>query len=299
MRKVMFAGLALSMLGSPVLMNTEVLAQVKSENAQMVKVLSNEMAVQVAADFAAASAYVQRGGDYQEGEYRTFTHKGQTYRYLAADIDTHKELMKYMANSLTEKAAENFIKAQGLILHIGKLAQLEADGGSLLNWEQAEAELVREEKQSAVYRLFVPVGETGERQTYIAEYQNLKSSGWRISKEPSLDLDIPFNINPAFVFFHYLLVDAEVSKDQFIDRESFPVDEFKKGITKLEVRSLNEVARNSSQVEYEARFYVELESGYEGSLTKGINQMYFLIQPTGEMEFKIESAGTARQLLKK
>jgi hypothetical protein len=59
------------------------------------------------------------------------------------------------------------------------------------------------------------------------------------------------------------------------------------------------VARNSTQVEYQAKFYVELESGYNGSLTEGMNQMYFLIQPTGEMEFKIASAGKAPHLLKK
>jgi hypothetical protein len=131
--------------------------------------------------------------------------------------------MNYLTKTLTEKAAENFIKAQGLIVHKGKLAQLEADGGSLLAWGEAEAELVRNDNQSTVYRLFVPVGETGERQVFLAEYQNVKSIGWRISKEPTLDLDIPFNINPAFVFFHYLLVDAEVSKDQFINRDSFPL----------------------------------------------------------------------------
>ncbi|PLS16079.1 hypothetical protein CVD28_18715 [Bacillus sp. M6-12] len=259
----------------------------------------DSQAVYLAAEWAKATSYIQAGGANKPGEYKTFLYNGKTYRYLSGDIDTKKEMMGYLMNTMTNLAAEQFLKKSGIIEYKGKLAQPEADGGSLLQWNLAAPKLVKTEKNTKVYRMTVPVGETGEKAVFITEFQYVSSSGWRISKEPYRDLDIPGNINPAFIFFKYLLVDSKVSQDQFLDPASFNVEQFKTGIKKLEIRALNERARNRLQVEYTAAFYVELESGYKGSLKNGINQMYFTVQPAGEMQFKIAAAGDKPYLIKK
>ncbi|WP_158553396.1 DL-endopeptidase inhibitor IseA family protein [Peribacillus saganii] len=251
--------------------------------------ISNQ-AVYRAAEFAKASSYVQAGGAHKPGEYKTFVYNGKTYRYLSGDIDSKKELMVYLMNTLTYSAAEQFFKKSGIIEYNGKLAQLEADGGSLLQWNKATAALMKTEKNTKFYRLTVPVGETSEKAVFIVEYQYVNNIGWRISKEPYRDLDIPGNMNPAFIFFKYLLVNSKVSQEQFIYPDSFNVEQFKKGIKKLEIREVKERTRNSLQAEYTATFYVELESGYKGTLKNGNNQMFFVIQPTGEMVFKIAAA---------
>ncbi|WP_053368372.1 DL-endopeptidase inhibitor IseA family protein [Bacillus sp. FJAT-27245] len=301
--KILITGLTLALLGAPLFQNTNeafAAGTNKSAAAQKAKAsteLSAKQAVKLAADLASASAYVQMGGSYKEGEYKTFAYKGTTYRYLSSSIDTKKELLAYLKKTLTHHAAEKFIAERGIIIYKGKLAQPEADGGSLLKWDKAEAQFVRNDKNVKVFRLVVPVGDTGEKAAYIVRYHHYPAIGYRISSEPALDLDIPFNVNPALAFFKYLLVDSNVSKQQFLNPSTTAwVDEFKKGIKKVEVRELKEVARAKNQVEYAAKFYVELEAGYKGSLKQGENQMYFLIQPTGDMEFKIASHGTAPHL---
>ncbi|RDU37499.1 hypothetical protein DRW41_06545 [Neobacillus piezotolerans] len=299
-KKVLIAGLSMALLGAPLLQNTDTAFADESNNiisAQVIKAstdLTNKQAVKMAADLATASAYVQMGGFYKEGEYKTFTIKGKTYRYLSSSIDTKKELLAYLKKTLTHHAAEKFIKDRGIIIHKGKLAQPEADGGSLLQWSKAEAQFLRNDKSVKVFRLVVPVGDTTVKSAYIVRYHYYPTIGYRISSEPALDLDVPLNINPAFVFFKYLLVDSGVSKEQFLNSsETAWVDGFKKGIKKVEVREMTEVARSKAHVEYKVKFFVELDAGYKGTLKPGENQIYFLIQPTSDMEFKIASHGTA------
>ncbi|WP_316570558.1 DL-endopeptidase inhibitor IseA family protein [Neobacillus sp. YIM B06451] len=302
-KNILIAGITLALLGAPLLQTTDAaFAAGTNKNTTAQKAiasteLSAKQAVKMAADLAKASAYVQMGGSYKEGEYKTFAYKGTTYRYLSSSIDTKKELLAYLKKTLTHHAAEKFIKDRGIIVYKGKLAQPEADGGSLLQWDKAEAQFVRNDKNVKVFRLVVPVGDSAEKEAYIVRYNYYPSIGYRVSSEPALDLDIPFNINPAFAFFKYLLVDSNVSKQQFLNPSTTAwVDEFKKGIKKVEVREMKEVGRSKVHVEYKAKFFVELDAGYKGSLKPGENEMYFLIQQTGDMEFKIASYGTVRHL---
>ncbi|WP_059171854.1 DL-endopeptidase inhibitor IseA family protein [Bacillus sp. FJAT-27445] len=304
-KRFIIAGLTLALLGAPLLHNTNAAFADETNNiisAQIIKApieLSAKQAVKMAADFATASSYVQMGGSYKEGEYKTFAYKGTTYRYLSSSIDTKKELLSYLKKTLTHHAAEKYLKDKGIIVHKGKLAQQEADGGSTLQWDKATAEFVRTDKNVKVYRLVVPVGETGEKAAYIVRYHFYPTIGYRISSEPFLDLDVPLNINPAFAFFKFLLADVNVSKQQFLNPASTAwVDEFKKGIKKVEVREMKEITRNKTQVEYAATFNVELDAGYKGQLQPGTNQLYFLIQQTGDMEFKIASYSTTPQIRK-
>ncbi|MFF2753185.1 DL-endopeptidase inhibitor IseA family protein [Psychrobacillus sp. NPDC058041] len=253
--------------------------------------ISAKIAIEMAAKFKAASSYVQAGGEYGPGEYKTFSFNGSTYRYLSSKIDTKNKLVNYLTQSMTPSAAEQFIKDRGIIEYKGKLAQIEADGGSLEEWTKASVEFIKTDKNTTFYRVTVPYGEMKEKQMYIVEYQYVEKAGWRVSKEPYWDLDIPGKINPVSTLFNYLLVDSKVAQNQFLPYSSFNVAEFKKGIKKVEFIKLTEVGRSGSQVEYIASINVELDNNYFGPLMSGENKMYFTVQPTGYMEFKIDQVG--------
>ncbi|WP_391119567.1 DL-endopeptidase inhibitor IseA family protein [Psychrobacillus sp. L3] len=253
--------------------------------------ISAKIAIEMAAKFKTASSYVQAGGEYGTGEYKTFSFNGSTYRYLSSKIDTKNKLVNYLTQSMTPSAAEQFIKDRGIIEYKGKLAQIEADGGSLEEWTKANAEFIKTDKNTTFYRVTVPFGEMKEKQKYIVEYQYVEKVGWRVSKEPYWDLDIAGNINPISILFNYLLVDLKVAQNQFLPYSTFNITEFKKGIKKVEFIKLTEIGRSGSQVEYIASINVEVENNYYGPLMNGENKMYFTVQPTGYMEFKIDQVG--------
>ncbi|HYK74214.1 MAG TPA: DL-endopeptidase inhibitor IseA family protein [Pseudoneobacillus sp.] len=253
--------------------------------------LTAKLAVDLATKFAQSTSYVQAGGSYRDGEYQTFSYQGKTYRYLSSPIDTRNELLSYLKNSLTQSAAEAFIKSRGIIEYKGRLAQIEADGGSLLRWEKATAQVIKAENNTRVYLLTVPVGETSEKQDYVVEYQFDQKIGWRINKEPYWNLDIPGNVNPAFNFVTLLLANTKATQELFLDPTSFNVEEFKKGIKKIEYMNLTEIGRGKSQVEFVVKINVEVDTNYKGTLVNGENNMYFLIQPVGYMDFKIAKIG--------
>ncbi|QOR68263.1 hypothetical protein IM538_09225 [Cytobacillus suaedae] len=299
-KKLMITGLTIGLLVTPFSQGTQAVHVNENKTVSVIgvkKAISSKLVISLTSKLAETMSYVQSGGNYTEGEYKSFMYKDKYYRYLASDIDTKKELMKYLKRTLTHKAAEQFIVDSGIVEYKGKMAQIEADGGSLLQWEKANTEYVKTEKNRRFYRVIVPVAETEQKVMYIVEMKYVGKVGWRIDKEPYLDLDIPFNINPTFIFFNYLLDDSAHSKEQLIDPSIFNVDSLKEGIKKIEVRELIEVGRSEYQVEYKATFNVELENGYKGSLTTGDNQLFFLIQQTNEMEFKIESIGTGQHLI--
>ncbi|WP_052130147.1 DL-endopeptidase inhibitor IseA family protein [Ureibacillus sinduriensis] len=298
-KKLMISALAIALLTGPA-MNPDIAHAKEEKITQGVKTkeLSKKGAVQLASKLAHVTSAVQSGGLYQEGEYKTFIYQRKTYRYLAKDIDTKKELLSFLKTALTHTAAEQFIKKQGIIEHKGKMAQLEADGGSLLQWGEATAEFLKDNGKTKYYRLSVPVGDTGTSEAYIVEFQHVKKVGWRISKKPYLDLDIPFNVNPALIFFNNLVKNLDLAKSQLIDSKTFSYDLLKKGVKKVELVELKELKRNQTQVEYVAKVDVELENSYQGSLKEGINQFYILIQPVDDMEFKIVSLGNTPQLNK-
>lgn len=145
---------------------------------------TKEQAVSIAAEWAATQRLVLAGGTYQEHEYRTFNHKGMTYRYMASHLDSKKKLRAELEKSVTKKVAKQFIKDHGFIKHKRRLAQLDADGGSLLQWEKATARELKSKKNKKVFELSVPVGETGTVDKFKVSYSYVKKAGWRISKIP-------------------------------------------------------------------------------------------------------------------
>lgn len=293
---VVSTALALALIASPlVYVSNAVVAKEQLKTTQTTKIkLTDDLVVKLASQWAKTESYLQRGGDYKEGEYKTFQYQGKTYRFLSSDIDTRKEMYHYVRKTLTLEEAAVWYKNNGLIEFEGKLAQLEADGGSILDWEKATAEFVTTDNKTFTYRIIVPVGETEQKSMYMIGLEQEKTK-WKVNKIPYLDLDIPFNINPAFQFLNHLLTNEEVAQEQFIDYEGFAAD-FRKGVAAIEVREVKKVWRGESQVEYVVDFYAKLHNNYNGYLSKGTNQLYFLIQQTDEMEFKIVSVGTEPHL---
>jgi len=141
-------------------------------------------AVEIAASWAATASLVQAGGVYKEGEYKRFNYKGKTYRYMASNLDTKKEMRIELEKSVTRKVAKQFMKEQNFIKQKRRLAQVEADGGSLLQWSEATAKVVKSKKNKSIFEVSVPVGYTGTFDTFKVTYEYVRKSGWRISKLP-------------------------------------------------------------------------------------------------------------------
>lgn len=294
-KRFLIAGVAAVVIGIPLYQADALFAKVEPKTAHtgVNAEMTEKEVIKNINDWVKKQNYIQSGGSYGEGEYISFPYKGTTYRYLSKDIDTKSELMAYLKQSVTAEYAREFIKEKGIIEHKGKLAQVEADGGSILQWENAIAQLEGTEGKVQNYKLMVPVGDTGDIEIHRASLVD-ENKGWKVSKlefSHIVDLNVPFNINPAFIFFKYLLIDASESEAQFIRRGIMDVDAFKQGITKVEVRNMEEQGRLNDQVEFKLSFDVELKKDYAGSLKEGRNVMYFLIENTGEMEYKIVKAG--------
>ena len=177
LKKFWLLGVSLLLLLCTACQQSGIAAVKKSE-------VHSEKAVEIAASWAATASLVQAGGVYKEGEYKRFNYKGKTYRYMASHLDTKKELRVELEKSVTKKVAKQFMKDQNFIKHKRRLAQIEADGGSLLQWGEATAKEVKSKKNKSVFEVSVPVGYTGTFDTFKVTYEYVRKSGWRISKLP-------------------------------------------------------------------------------------------------------------------
>jgi len=125
--------------------------------------------------------YVLSGGKHQ-GELITFEHNGLEYRYLGDDLNTKEKLIGYLSKYYTPEARDNFIYMYSFIEHEGMMAQPNADGGSLLEWENAQASLISETETTKSYELKVPYGEGEYRQFDTVEVIVQKiEKGWKVA----------------------------------------------------------------------------------------------------------------------
>ncbi|WCN37458.1 DL-endopeptidase inhibitor IseA family protein [Aneurinibacillus uraniidurans] len=108
----------------------------------------------------------------------------QEYRFLSADIGTPKKLSAYLTQVFTKQASETYIKER-FITYQGRTAQLNADGGNLLQFDKATAKLLRSSGNVRDYQLIIPypadVGMKPEVQIVTVQ----KEKGvWRIATPP-------------------------------------------------------------------------------------------------------------------
>jgi iseA protein len=89
---------------------------------------------------------------------KIFIYKGTEYRYFCSELGTKEKLVKYLNEVFTLNAINKGIKKYRFIEYRGKLAQPNADGGSLLQWNKAKAKLIYQRKDIRLYEFSVPYG---------------------------------------------------------------------------------------------------------------------------------------------
>lgn len=110
----------------------------------------------------------------------TFTKNGVEYRYMAESLNTEQKLKAYLGQTYTPEQVEKLFKDLGFITNNGKLAQPNADGGSLLNFDKATVKLISNSTTVKKYELQVPLSNTKEVQTMVAELRFVEGQGWRV-----------------------------------------------------------------------------------------------------------------------
>lgn len=113
----------------------------------------------------------------------TFTLSGQTYRYLSQDIGTRSKLLSYLMETYTKQASETFIQ-KNFVQNNGKMAQLQADGGSLLEFDRATAKMISMTDTSRVYRLTVPYVDNAQPVERVMVKFALVDGQWKINTAP-------------------------------------------------------------------------------------------------------------------
>lgn len=126
--------------------------------------------------------YVLNGGE-QAGEMKTFMKNGVEYRYLSKDIDTKDKLLAFLEKSFTSKVTKDFYEKSGYIIYNGKIAQPNADGGSILAWKNAKIKLVHQTETIKEFECIVPLGDLPQRESITITYKKT-NDGWKIDRSP-------------------------------------------------------------------------------------------------------------------
>lgn len=111
----------------------------------------------------------------------TFNYKGMDYRYFCSEIDTKVKLVKYLNEVFTLNAINKGFKKYKFIEYKGKLAQPNADGGSLLEWDKAKAKLIYQRKNIRLYEFAVPYGETVQYEKRKVTFVKVRGK-WQINE---------------------------------------------------------------------------------------------------------------------
>jgi len=128
-------------------------------------------------------SHVNSGGEVKSEVIESFTHEEQDYRFLGEDINTREKLVHYLSSSFTKDAIEEYMKKSGVIEQAQRLAQPNADGGSLLSYPKASVLLVKDLGSEKQFDLRVPLGNS---LAYEVVHITLRKTeeGWRISSSP-------------------------------------------------------------------------------------------------------------------
>lgn len=130
------------------------------------------------------AVHVMNGGNLH-GEIKTFMHHDTEYRYLGGDIGTKDKLLAYLQQAYTPQVAETILSKYGFIEKSGRMAQPNADGGVLLDWTGAEAQLVEESPNTKIFVLKVPLRDedSGNYEIKQVKFLFVDGVGWRVNQE--------------------------------------------------------------------------------------------------------------------
>ncbi|MEC0180041.1 DL-endopeptidase inhibitor IseA family protein [Paenibacillus peoriae] len=143
--------------------------------------LNHESAIPLVLEAQSRYLYAISGGS-SVGE--SFQRNGKSYRYLSEDIGTKTKLINYLTQAYTKQASEQFVGKFFVEIN-GKLAQLDADGGNLLEFNRATAKMVTMTPVKRSYLLTVPYpAETKKANEKITVNFEKVGSYWKISSAP-------------------------------------------------------------------------------------------------------------------
>jgi iseA protein len=109
-----------------------------------------------------------------------FKYKNTEYRYFCSELDTKKELVNYLNEVFTLNAISKGIKKYKFIEYKGKMAQPNADGGSLLEWEKAKGKLIYQRKDIRLFQYSVPYGDPVQYAKQKVTFVKVKGK-WQIN----------------------------------------------------------------------------------------------------------------------
>ncbi|MET3292078.1 hypothetical protein EDM56_00755 [Brevibacillus fluminis] len=159
-----------------------------AEESEKYMQMDEATAVEMTASAIKTYWHVMTGGKPAEdgAPVQTFLVDGMEYRYLGSDLDTMEKLRAYLGQYFTGKAVDAFIEHARIIVQEGRTAQPNADGGSILQWDKATAELAKESENMKQYEMKVPVGEGKEVQfqPVMVEMKREKGKAWLINTPP-------------------------------------------------------------------------------------------------------------------
>lgn len=145
-------------------------------------VQEHQSVIQLIKEAANKYMYVVSGGKLPEGLVKTFSHGDTEYRFMGSDLDTPEEFNNYLSESFTDSAIRSFMSRSRMIEHEGKLAQPNADMGSMLNYEDAAITRKKENGSEVEFDVRVPVGD-GLSFEYVHVAFEKTKNGWRISSD--------------------------------------------------------------------------------------------------------------------
>ncbi|QGG48397.1 DL-endopeptidase inhibitor IseA family protein [Heliorestis convoluta] len=123
--------------------------------------------------------YIARGGQ-GEGAFETFTQNGMEYRYLRGDIETRQGLEAYLGKLFTSTAIEQSLQNMGIVEKEGRMAQPNADGGSMLNWEKMGLYLIDEGEEKRVYEVKISHETTPEEDQQLWTVLQREQGTWKL-----------------------------------------------------------------------------------------------------------------------
>nr|WP_238791625.1 IseA DL-endopeptidase inhibitor family protein [Paenibacillus sp. EKM207P] len=143
--------------------------------------LNHESAIPLVLEAQSRYQYAISGG---KSLGQAFQLNGKSYRYLSEDIGTKTKLINYLMQAYTKQASEQFV-GKFFVEVNGRLAQLNADGGNLLEFSRATAKMVTMTPVKRSYLLTVPYpAETKQANEKITVNFEKVGSYWKVSSAP-------------------------------------------------------------------------------------------------------------------
>lgn len=127
--------------------------------------------------------YVTSGGKMEEGLIESFLLNEMDYRYMGSDLDTKEKVNEYLSSTYSAEAIHQYMERAGIVLHNGKLAQPNADGGSRADYGRATIFLTKDAGSEKEYNLKIPLGESLVTETVHIVFRQT-DKGWRIDSIP-------------------------------------------------------------------------------------------------------------------